>query len=97
METEEPALGALTSDDTRHRFTRIDTDKKNRLSLICANLCSSVAGYILWKPFRISCVARRKITGRPCGQVVGEEVSSSRSISQRIFSGASGMFTLIAA
>jgi predicted RNA binding protein YcfA (HicA-like mRNA interferase family) len=52
---------------------------------------------IRWNPFRISCVANLKITGLPCGQVVGEEVRSRRSISQRIFSGASGMFTLMAA
>ena len=47
--------------------------------------------------FKNVAVFRRRITGRPCGQVVGEEVCSSRSMSQRIFSGASGMFTLIAA
>jgi hypothetical protein len=52
---------------------------------------------ILWKPLRMSRVARRRITGRPWGQVVGDEVTSNRSISQRIFSGASGIFTLIAA
>ena len=37
------------------------------------------------------------MTGRPCGQVVGEEVRSRRSISQRIFSAASGVLTLMAA
>ncbi len=53
--------------------------------------------YVRWKPLRMSRVARRKITGRPCGQVVGEEVFSNRSINQRIFSGVSDIFTLIAA
>jgi hypothetical protein len=41
--------------------------------------------------------ATRRITGRPCGQVVGEDVFSKRSMSQRIFSGESGMLTLMAA
>jgi hypothetical protein len=45
----------------------------------------------------MSRVARRRITGRPWGQVVGEEVFNKRSISLRIFSGEKGMLTLMAA
>ena len=41
----------------------------------------------------MSRVATRRITGRPWGQVVGEEVFSGRSINQRILSGESGMLT----
>ena len=37
------------------------------------------------------------MTGRPCGHVVGEDVSSRRSISQRIFSSASGVLIFMAA
>src|SRR5687768_16473582 len=54
-------------------------------------------GQVRWKPRSMSFIDRRRITGRPCGQVVGDEVVRSRSISQCIFSGVSFMLILMAA
>ena len=45
----------------------------------------------------MSFIVRRKITGRPCGQVVGDEVISSLSISHCIFSGVNFILILTAA
>jgi hypothetical protein len=45
----------------------------------------------------MSFIVSRKITGLPCGQVVGDEVSRSRSISHCIFSGVSFILILTAA
>src|SRR5215217_2936957 len=53
--------------------------------------------YELRKPRWMSRVLRRSMTGRPCGQVVGEEVWSRREMSQRIFSTVSGVLTFMAA
>jgi hypothetical protein len=45
----------------------------------------------------MSFIVKRRITGRPCGQVVGEDVVKSRSISHCIFSVVNFILTLTAA
>src|SRR5215203_6772351 len=45
----------------------------------------------------MSFMVKRKITGRPCGQVVGDEVFNKRSISHCIFSGVNFILILTAA
>ena len=45
----------------------------------------------------MSFIVRRKITGRPCGQVVGDDVIKRLSISHCIFSGVSFILILTAA
>lgn len=92
MDLEEPSLGALTGDGKDCGVPGLIV-----MGFVRVFRVNLRVNQIRWKPFKMSCVARRKITGRPCGQVVGEEVVKSRSMSQRIFSGASGMLTLIAA
>ncbi len=87
------------------RSLKISLRAENRIQQTCVaapeyqhvERCSALTIQIRWKPFKISFVVSRRITGLPCGQVVGDDVSTSRSINQRIFSGASVMFTLMAA